>query len=96
MPPQKTLQVIVRNRDGIMYSGPAASVTSKNSRGDFDVLPEHENFISLVDRSIVVKTPEGTEQEFPVTNGALKVVNDTVQVFLGIKKDEEASTPTAE
>jgi len=81
-----TLSVLVQNREGILYQGPAQSLTSYNPKGKFDLLPQHANFISLVEQGLSIKKEDGTTQEIPLKNGILRVVQNQVEIYLGIKQ----------
>ena len=48
------LDLVIRNKQGVLYGDRVEGVSSKNDRGVFDVLPKHQNFISLIKESIVI------------------------------------------
>jgi F0F1-type ATP synthase epsilon subunit len=53
----------------IIYNGQAASVSSVNSTGSFDVLPGHANFITILENApIRIKRPgkEDLTYKFPL------------------------------
>lgn len=80
-----TLNVVIRARDGIKFSGEALSVSSINPKGTFDILPSHANFICTIEKKIWIQTRDGGRQEFNVDNGVLHVSENKVVVYLGIK-----------
>jgi F0F1-type ATP synthase epsilon subunit len=80
------LNLSVRNRDKVIYSGKVSSITSVNKKGKFDVLPRHANFISLIHDFVIIREPSGREQKIAVDNGVLRVEQDRIEVFFGIKK----------
>ena len=80
------LEISVRTRDRVIYSGKAKSVTSVNDKGTFDILPKHSNFISLINELLIIREPGGTTRKIPVDSGILRVERDQIEVFLGIKK----------
>lgn len=49
----ESLQVKVMTPHKILFQGPALAVSSVNSEGKFDILPEHANFISLIENQAV-------------------------------------------
>lgn len=81
----QNLFVKVRDRENVIFEGPAKSVSSQNQKGKFDILPIHENFISLVNETIIVTREDGVEQEIPLANGIVRVMENRVEVYLGIK-----------
>ena len=80
------LEISVRTRDRVIYSGKAKSVTSVNDKGKFDILPKHSNFISLINELLIIRDPGGATRKIPVESGILRVEQDRIEVFLGIKK----------
>ena len=78
------LNVSIASSSKKYYEGIARSVSSKNSVGPFDILPRHENFISLVKEKITIFDLAGKKYEFPIENGLLEVSEDSVRVFVGI------------
>jgi len=69
----------------VYYDGPAASVTAVNRVGPFDVLPNHHNFISLLQPSnVVVRAPGKEDFTLKVTRGVIHVKADEVKVFLDV------------
>ena len=80
------LSVIVRDRTGILFEGPAEAVSSYNENGLFDVLPLHSNFICIIRRMILVrKTRKGNPIEIPLEqSGVLKVRENAVEVYAGV------------
>lgn len=87
----KTIQVIVKNKEGVLLNETATAVTSYNSLGIFDVLPMHENFITLIfERVIVHKGDVAREVTFEMS-GVMKVSDNQVHVYLGIGKESVQS-----
>lgn len=85
------LNVVVRNRDGILYQGDCQSVTSFNKVGKFDILGSHANFITLIEKEVIIKTTEGEDKRLVVNNGVCKVQENNVAIFLGIKQSLQTS-----
>jgi F0F1-type ATP synthase epsilon subunit len=82
----KALFVTIRSRTGIIYEGNAISLTSYNDKGKFDILPEHANFISLIQKKLILREKDKTKQEIDIGNGVLRVMSNQVDVYLGIKR----------
>ena len=78
------LSVKVASAQSVFCEGKARSVSSVNLVGPFDVLPKHENFISLIKDKIVVYPEAGKKYELPIAHGLLEVSGDRVQIFVGI------------
>lgn len=79
-----SLSVSVASSSKKYFEGKARSVSSVNSVGPFDVLPKHENFISLINKKVTIFDQSGKKLEFPIENGLLEVADDVVRVFVGI------------
>lgn len=52
--PNPTLHVRIISPQQLILDTEANSVSSKNTQGNFDVLPQHANFITLVENSPIV------------------------------------------
>ncbi|OGZ98939.1 MAG: hypothetical protein A3D41_04865 [Candidatus Sungbacteria bacterium RIFCSPHIGHO2_02_FULL_41_12b] len=78
------LNVVIRDRSGILFEGEADSVSSYNDTGDFDVMPFHANFISIIKNNIVLRLKGGRVQTIPLKTGIIKVSQNKVEVYLGI------------
>lgn len=66
----------------LAYEGLAQSVTSFNVEGTFDVLPYHENFVTLVNDMVIVVDKEGNKREFAVGKALLEASNNVVKIFV--------------
>lgn len=77
--------VKVLSREGVLYEGEVLSITSYNELGVFDVLAQHANFISLIKKGIVIRDIESNEKEIKFDNALLKVLNNNVEVYVGIE-----------
>lgn len=75
---------VVRSRNGRLFDGEALAVTSYNDSGEFDVLPLHENFISLIKRYLKIFPKSGQEVNIPLEIGILKVKAEKVDVYVGL------------
>ena len=80
--------LLVRSRQGVLYEGEVSSISSYNEDGIFDILPEHANFISLIQKSLVIRDLVNNVREFNVTTALLRNRNNKVEVYLGVGKAE--------
>lgn len=78
------IHVTVKSKEKILYDGVAHTVTSKNERGVFDILPLHTNFITLISEIIIIDKGLATEQKFEIEKGVLYVVSNKVDIYVGI------------
>ncbi len=79
------LTIIVRNKDKILYNGQAYAVSSVNDKGPFDILSEHENFITLIKNKIIIYTTPKEKKEIQIDNGIVKVYEDKIQIYVNFK-----------
>ncbi len=75
----------VQERAGIVYEGDVASITSYSEVGEFDVLPYHANFISLIKNKLVIRETRGDPREIAFNNALLRVSENKAEVYLGIE-----------
>jgi F0F1-type ATP synthase epsilon subunit len=79
------LTVIVRNKDNVLYSGQAFAVSAINDKGPFDILAEHESFITLIKDVIIVRSTPEEKKEIQIDNGILRVYKDNVHIYVNFK-----------
>lgn len=78
------LQVKIVNAAGVLYEGPAASISSINNTGPFDILPLHTNFISLIKEKVTLRLKDGSNREFALDDvGLIRNRANVVNIFLG-------------
>jgi F0F1-type ATP synthase epsilon subunit len=81
-----TLKVEVRSRQGVLFEGELAAVSSYNMMGPFDILPEHSNFVSLINKQLVLHRADGRREEINVDDGVIIVEGNEAKVFVGVGK----------
>lgn len=78
------LSVIARAPFHIYYEGEAQAVTAANTVGEFDILPGHADFFSvLIPGEIIIETGEDPVN-FSITNGIVAVRGDEVMLFVNM------------
>lgn len=77
------LSVQVVHGDRILYEGEATSVSSRNDKGRFDILPQHANYIALIKDFVSIAKTQGKEQQIVMKTGILRAYENKVQIFLG-------------
>lgn len=81
-----TLNVEVRSRQGVVFSGDLAAITSYNLVGQFDILPEHTNYVSMIKKKLILRRVDGRVEEMNVDSGIIMVESNKVKVFVGVGK----------
>ena len=78
------LKVTIKNKDSEVLEEEVKAVSSFNERGPFDILPLHENFISVVKDKIILHKKDGSAKEMVIERGVLKISQNQVSIYLGI------------
>lgn len=84
-PPREKLLLYIRDPLSLIFKGIVDSVTTNNSKGAFDILGVHENFITIIKDKIIYRNAEGVK-ELPITTGILKVEENIVHIFINTEK----------
>lgn len=79
---QKSLKITIMNSENVVTHETASALTSFNHLGIFDILPEHENFISIIEKQIIIYGIDGSKKAFDINKGVLKVAGDEVDIYL--------------
>ncbi len=83
------ISVTIFGLESVIYQGRVSALTSVNEKGKFDVLPLHSNFISIVKDYLILHERQGSEKEFKLSRGVLRIVNNEVTIFLGLEGLQE-------
>lgn len=100
-PPSNILQVKIVSPKAIVFEGQADSVSSQNSMGKFDVLPQHANFITLVQQVPIIVRKKGEEDKtFQFTMAIVYNTSNRVHIYTDIQQsmnpNEQMSQAKAE
>ena len=77
-----TIHVDIVSAEGEIFSGEAAMVFAPAVMGDIGIAPRHAPLLTTINPGEVrVQTPDGTEQSFYVSGGALEVQPHLVTVL---------------
>ena len=78
------LNVIARAPFNVYFEGKAESVTATNKVGEFDILPDHADFFSILTPCEVIIETTTEPVSFPVSNGIITVRDNEVLLFVNI------------
>lgn len=81
---QSELRVKVFSPFEVMYEGKARALSATNALGEFDVLPDHTNFMTLLTAGNVKVLTAVDERTFLIEHGFLRVASNVVTVFANI------------
>lgn len=81
------LQVKIFSPRSIVFEGQADSVSSQNSAGIFDILPQHANFITLVQNiPIIIRSKEKGDQTFQFPLAIVYNTSNRVHIYTDIQQ----------
>ncbi len=78
------LRVVIKNKENQTTEEDVKALSSVNERGPFDILPLHENFISIIREKITFHKKDGSKKEIQLERGVLKITKNEVSIYLGI------------
>lgn len=73
------------------FKGFAKSVSSFDTQGPFDVLPNHENFVTKFSKSLEIVPLEGEKIKYRDQEGIIEVANNVVRIFTEKKEGVSAN-----
>lgn len=79
-----TLHLYIRDRTKVISNTDVRMISGVNEKGNFDILPLHSNFISLIEQRIVMVRMDGTKEEIVVNNGILRCIENRVEIYIGV------------
>lgn len=66
-----------------VFVGQALAVSSVNSVGSFDILPEHAKFITMVEKQpLILRLSDKTKKEFNFTLAIIHVRDNKVDIYI--------------
>lgn len=79
------LNVIARAPFNVYFEGEAQAVSATNKVGDFDILPGHADFFSILKPCDVTVVPaSGDPVTFSISNGILTARDNEVLLFVNM------------
>jgi F0F1-type ATP synthase epsilon subunit len=89
MPKEYTVEkinIIARSPFHVYFEGQAKVISATNKVGNFDILPGHADFFSVLSPCEVIIEKTSSEQpvKFNINNGIMTVQNNQVMLFVDI------------
>lgn len=81
---RNTFSVKIQTPDSLVWEGRAESLSSENSAGRFDVLSEHGNMITIIEKKPIEIVTAGGTRKFTFDKAVLSINNDVVTIFANI------------
>jgi len=92
-PNNNILQVKIVSPKAVIFESQALAVSSQNSAGKFDILPEHANFVTLVQQvPIIIKTASKENKTFQFSMAIIYNTANRVHIYTDI---QQSLNPTA-
>ena len=80
--PDATLSVIARAPFELYFDGIATSLSATNRVGEFDILPGHADFFSMLSPcEVIIEASEGNPVRFEISSGIITVRDNQVMLF---------------
>lgn len=81
----QTLQIKIFSPKQTIFEGQALVISSKNSAGKFDILPQHANFITLVENQpITIFLPGKKSLNFNFPKAIIYASQNLVKIYTDI------------
>jgi F0F1-type ATP synthase epsilon subunit len=77
------MQVVVASPQQVFFEGEAQSVSSTNSKGKFDILDGHSNFITMVRDPIIILT-HNEKIELKFKSAVIHAKDNQVDIYTGV------------
>lgn len=78
------LSVIARSPFHVYYEGDAETVTATNKVGEFDILPGHADFFSILSPGDIIIETATDPVAFTASNGIITVRDNEVMLFVNM------------
>lgn len=81
----QSFHIKVSSKEGTLYEKDVSSISSYNEKGNFDVLAQHANFISLISKGLAIREKQGGKKEIKFDSALMRVHENNVEVYVGIE-----------
>ncbi len=78
------LNVNIKSRTNTYFNGTATSITSINDTGEFDILPFHANFVTLIHGFVTIDKRMPTEKKLEIKSAVLSALGGKVDIYVEI------------
>lgn len=90
------LDIKILSPEEILFEGKAHFITCINKEGEFDLLPYHSNFISLIYKRIRVYPIEEEQKDIEIGYALLKCYKNTVIILTNVDISSYTAILTAQ
>ena len=92
--PLQTIHVKIQTPNSIVWEGEADIVSSINSSGAFDVLPDHANMITIVEKTPIQITSQGGNRNFTFEKAIISLQDNNLHVYANIEPAQNSGSST--
>jgi F0F1-type ATP synthase epsilon subunit len=85
------LTVLIMSPEKTLFDGKAITITCRSPLGEFDVLPEHSFFMSIINTHIEIHTPDHHKIAIHIDQAILQVSHDQVIILINVQEKEAKS-----
>jgi F0F1-type ATP synthase epsilon subunit len=81
------IDVTIRKRYQLVFSGKCLAITGQNDIGTFDILANHANFVTIVKEKLIVRFDKNPKNDMTLLifeGGLLRAKENIVEVYIGI------------
>jgi F0F1-type ATP synthase epsilon subunit len=83
-PAKKTFHVTVLDNEETVFDDEVVTLSSTNQRGNFDILSLHSNFITIIQKELILRQEDKTTKRIKINQAVMQCLNHSVKIFLGI------------
>lgn len=76
--------VRVQTPDALVWEGRAEALSSKNSAGPFDILPDHANMITIIEGEPIEIESSGGSRKFIFEKAVIEVKDGSVIIYANL------------
>lgn len=91
---EKTISLLIMSPEHVLFEGPVHSLSCHNELGALDILPEHSNYMSMIEKEILVRTVNSQEVKIPIHDAVVQVLKEKVVILVDINTTLDPSLLT--
>lgn len=85
-PNNSPFPVTVHDKKGPVFQGNVWAISATNAKGPFSIRTLHTNFITVIEKELILRFDTKKFQTIPVDLGVLRCFDQRVDIYLGISR----------
>jgi F0F1-type ATP synthase epsilon subunit len=78
-----TISVTVMSPNAVVWEGEALSLSSANSEGEFDIMPDHARFMTMIEGvPLIVRENSGKDRSFSFKTALLFFQDNLAKIYI--------------